>query len=89
MILKKELLREVDTIVILTVSMKTLGTKIGQWLGISVLRLNVVPEYFEGPMEATTTITYEKQMIYLITTQSFIILTLIMFAEVKLPTFNI
>ena len=59
-----------------------------QWLGISVLRLNVVPEYFEGPMEATTTITYEKQMIYLITTPSFITLTLIMFAEVKLPTFN-
>ena len=88
MILKKELLREVDTIVILTVSMKTLGIKMCQWLGISVLRLNVVPEYFEGPMEATTTITYEKQMIYLITTLGFFMLTLIMFAEVKLPNFS-
>ena len=76
------------TVVILPVSMKTLGIKICQWLGISALRWNVVPEYFDGPMEAITTITYGKQMIYLITTPGFIISTLIMFAEVKLPSFN-
>ena len=39
-------------------------------------------------MEATTTITYAKQMIYLITTLGFFMLTLIMFAEVKLPNFS-
>ena len=77
-----------DTIVIIPVSMKILGMKIGQWLGICVKRLNVVPEYFDGQMEAITTITYGKQMIYLITAPGFIILTLIMFAEVKLPSFN-
>ena len=62
--------------------------KIGQWLGICVKRLNVVPEYFDGQMEATTTITYAKQMIYLITTPGFFMLTLIMFAEVKLSDFK-
>ena len=71
-------------IAMIPASITTLGTTIGLWHGICVKRLNLVLEFFDGLMEATTITTFGKQTTYSISTQGIFTLTFIQNAEVKL-----
>ena len=63
--------------------MEIVSITIGQWHGIGVKSLLPVLEYFVGKTEATTIITYEKMMMYMITIKDICMLILILNVEVK------
>ena len=75
--------KEVDINAMGPVSRKIKVIIICPWHGISARKLNLVLEYFDGQMVATTIIIYERQLMYLITILGFYISILSLDAEVK------